>query len=89
MADKSNVVRARIEPALKHEAERIFRRLGLSHSQAIHLFYRQVTLNRGMPFDLRVPNEETLAAIEEARNPAALRRYSSVDELFDEIENED
>lgn len=89
MAEKSDVVRARIESTLKHEAERIFHRLGLTHSQAILLFYRQVTLSRGLPFDVRVPNATTLAALEEAEDSSALPRYTSVDALFDELESKD
>ncbi len=41
----------------------MFQKLGLSHSQAIAMFYRQVTLHHGLPFDVRVPNETTLAAL--------------------------
>jgi DNA-damage-inducible protein J len=81
MSLKSDVVRARIEPGLKREAERVFRDLGLTHSQAISLFYHQVTLNDGLPFDLRIPNAETRAAIEEARHPELLKGYTSIEEL--------
>jgi DNA-damage-inducible protein J len=88
MPAKTDVVRARIEPALKQDAEAVFRKLGLSHSQAIAMFYRQVTLQHGLPFDIRVPNEITLAALREAENPGALQRYASVDELFDELGRE-
>jgi DNA-damage-inducible protein J len=88
MSDKSDVVRARIQPALKVEAEEIFSSLGLTHSQAIQMFYRQVTLSRGLPFDVWGPNATTRRAMAEAENPQALRRYSNVDELFDEIKEE-
>ena len=43
---KTSVVRARIEPALKKEAEKVFAQLGLTTSEAIHLLYRQVSLTR-------------------------------------------
>lgn len=89
MPEKSDVVRARIQPALKDEAEEIFSSLGLTHSQAILMFYRQVTLSRGLPFDVRVPNAATRQALAEAEDPQALRRYPGVDALFDEIEAED
>jgi DNA-damage-inducible protein J len=89
MADKSDVVRARIQPALKEEAEEIFSTLGLTHSQAIQMFYRQVTLSRGLPFDVRVPNATTRQALAEAEHPRALRRYATVDALFDELEAEE
>ncbi len=88
MSGKSDVVRARIQPALKDEAEAIFTALGLTHSQAIQMFYRHVTLSRGLPFDVRVPNVTTRRAMAEADDPTGLRRYSSVDALFDELEEE-
>ena len=56
---KSAIIRARVDPVLKDEVEDLFEQLGLSASQAIILFYRQVRLNRGLPFDVRIPNEVT------------------------------
>ena len=56
---KTSTVRARIEPDLKHKAERIFHKLGLTTTQAITLFYKQVELRNGLPFDVSIPNETT------------------------------
>ena len=56
-------MRARIDPATKAAAEGVFAELGMSPSEAVRLFYRQVELHRGFPFELRVPNEETVQAI--------------------------
>ena len=56
---KSAMVRARIEPELKQHAEEIFRRLGLSVTQAITLFYKQVEARNGLPFNLVIPAEGT------------------------------
>ena len=47
---KSSTIRARIEPELKGKAENIFHQLGLTTTQAITLFYKQVELKRGLPF---------------------------------------
>ena len=47
---KTATIRARLEPDLKQEAERILSTLGLSPTAAITLFYRQVTLQHGLPF---------------------------------------
>lgn len=52
---KSSTISARIDPVLKEDAEKIFNDLGLTASQAIALFYRQVTLQQGLPFDVRLP----------------------------------
>jgi len=57
--NKSATVRARIEPNLKNKAEKVFRELGLSTTQAINLFYKQVELRNGLPFEVVIPNEIT------------------------------
>ena len=57
---KTAMVRARMEPKLKEKAEKVFRKIGLSSTQAIGLFYRQVELRKGLPFDVVVPNATTL-----------------------------
>lgn len=78
---KSEIIRARIEPDLKHDAEEIFKKLGLSSSQAIVLFYQQVITSRGLPFDLKIPNETTQNAILDSLLNRNLKKYSSLDEL--------
>ena len=62
---KTATVRASIEPDLKEEAERVFRGLGLSTTQAIALFYRQVKLRNRLPFDAAIPNETTRKTFED------------------------
>jgi len=52
---KTSTVRARIEPDLKGKAEHIFQQLGLTTTQAITLFYKQVELRNGLPFDIAIP----------------------------------
>jgi len=62
---KTSAVHARIEPELKNETEELFRELGLSVTQAITLFYKQVQLRRGLPFDVVIPNEVTRKTFED------------------------
>ncbi len=83
---KSAVISARIDPQIKREAEEIFHELGLTATQAITLFYRQVGLERGLPFALRLPNEETAIALEEARLRDNLVEYNSLEDLFADLE---
>jgi DNA-damage-inducible protein J len=61
---KTTTVRARIEPRLKKEAEHVLGDLGLSATQAITLFYRQVTLRKGLPFDVVIPSATTRRTFE-------------------------
>ena len=73
--NKSDVVRARIEPKVKRDAEGILRRIGVSHSTFINMSYRAVVETRGIPLSLHVPNKATAKALREARKPAKRKAY--------------
>ena len=85
MSTKSTTVRARLEPALKEEAELILEQLGISTTEAIRIFFKQVQLQRGMPFDLKLPNETTKQALDDAYARKELISSSSAKELFDDL----
>lgn len=57
MARTSNIF-ARVEPEVKEQAERVLEQLGIPMSNAIGLFLRQVVLHRGIPFELKLPQNE-------------------------------
>ena len=78
---KTATIRARIEPQLKVQAEELFSQLGLSVTQAITLFYRQVTLQKGLPFAVKIPNSETLQALRQAGDGKDLTEYAGLEEL--------
>ena len=78
---KTETIRARVEPDLKREAEGLFSELGLSTTDAITLFYKQVTLHQGLPFDVRIPNATTIEAMKQARDGIGLTEYASMEEL--------
>ena len=76
----------RTDKVVKEQAEEIFNALGLNMTTAINMFLRTAIREHGIPFDLKldVPNDTTIAAIEEGRrimNDPATPRYSSMDEL--------
>ena len=82
---KTAVVRVTIDSALKEEAEKILAQLGLSPTEAITLFYRQVEMHQGLPFEINIPNSETFKAIEDAISGKDLHRYKSVEEMFEKL----
>lgn len=82
---KTQMVHARIDPKLKRSVERIFSDIGISTTEAIRLFLKQVVLHRGLPFPVAVPNEETLAAMREANGPATLKRFGSFREIRQQL----
>jgi DNA-damage-inducible protein J len=53
---------ARIEPELKNEAETILSELGVPVSNAINMFYRQIVIHRGLPFQVRLAPDNLVNA---------------------------
>ncbi len=81
---KTATARARIRPEIKKEAENILHNLGLSISTAFDLYYRQIILNHGLPFDVRIPNETTLKATQDSRKGQG-KKFKNVQELFKDL----
>lgn len=60
---KAACLQVQLDADSKQAAEVIFSRLGLSASEAVRMFYAYVEMYEALPFDFRVPNEETLAIL--------------------------
>jgi DNA-damage-inducible protein J len=58
MAKTANVY-ARIEPELKKEAEKILETLGIPASNAVTMFYKQIVMNKGLPFEVKIPEPKS------------------------------
>ncbi|MCX6136789.1 MAG: type II toxin-antitoxin system RelB/DinJ family antitoxin [Ignavibacteriales bacterium] len=81
---RTAMVQARMEPTLKNNVEKIFSAVGLSATEAITVFYKQVELTRGIPFEVKMPNKETRAAIAEGRKGRG-KKFISTKALFQEL----
>ncbi len=79
---KTAIIHARIEPSVKHQAEGILHELGLSPTEAIRIFYQQITLRRGIPFSLDVPNELTAATLKKSRRGEDVQEFTDLDTMF-------
>lgn len=64
----TSTVKARVDESVKQEVTQIFHEIGLNTSQAINIFLKRVIAEKGIPFELKIPNEKTLQAIQEAKN---------------------
>ena len=82
---RSAMIRARTEPRLKNEVERIFHALGLSSSEAINIFFYQVKLNQGLPFSVRMPNRTTRKAILEAAGNRGLKSAKNKEDFYKQL----
>ena len=79
---QTGMIRARVSAGLKVEAEDILSQIGLSASDAIRMFYKQIILCNGLPFPARIPNATTRKALKEAEAGENLTRYADADEMF-------
>lgn len=82
---KTAMIRARTEPGLKNGVEKIFHHLGLSLTEAINLFFRQVELEKGIPFDIKIPNKTTLRAMKKAHRNRGLVHCKDAQDLFKKL----
>jgi DNA-damage-inducible protein J len=78
---KTEMIRARVEPDLKQAAESVLKELGLTPTEAITLFYKQVTLKHGLPFAVELPNAETRAAMQDAIDGRNLTEWEDLEAL--------
>ena len=79
-------IQARIEEPLKKEGERILKKLGITTTDLMRMTFRQLVMRKGIPFDVRIPNEETLQAFEETeKHPEKLTSYPSVKEAMSDL----
>lgn len=82
---KTATARARIEPDVKEEAERILDECGLTASEAIGLFYRQVILRHGLPFPVQNFNDGTRKVLRKSERGVEVRRFDSAEALFEDL----
>ena len=84
----------RVEENVKKEASSLFSDLGLDLSTAINMFLRKAISSKGIPFEVKkeIPNQKTIEAINEIeqikKGKIKAKRYSSTDDLFNDLNNE-
>ena len=83
---KTTDVRCRIEEDLKESATDVLKSCGLSISDAMRLFLRQVVATQGLPFEVRLPSEKTARAMAQARD--IRRHFDSIDDMLGNMDGE-
>ncbi len=82
---KTATVQARIEPELKNKAEGIFRDLGLTATQAVTMFYKQVEIRKGLPFNVALVDENTRCTFEDTDAGRNLIVCEDADDMFKKL----
>ena len=83
-----DVVRARIDTRLKKEATAVLSAMGLSVSDAIRLMLVRVVSDKALPFDVRIPNAETEAAMRDIQE-GKVKRFKSVEALMADLNDDE
>lgn len=84
---KTAMFHIRVEPTLKSEVEAILEEIGLSTSEAVTLFFKRVKMERGIPFEVKIPNAETRKAIEELESGKG-EKYNSIEEMIESLKKD-
>lgn len=84
----STMLHVRVDDEIKTQASEALAAMGLSVSDAVRILLKRVVSDQAFPLELKVPNTQTRAAIEESRamSSALAARFDSADSLIDDIE---
>ena len=77
----------RVDEDAKKIATKIFREYGMSFSDGVNIFLHQVALTKGFPFEIKLPNDKTLKAIDELHKREG-KVFDNIEELFMDLEDE-
>ena len=88
MSAQTSMLHIRVDDDTKEQATVALSAMGLTMSDAVRLFLRRVVIDQAFPLELKVPNAETLAAMEESRAMMAKGRadFATADELLADLE---
>jgi DNA-damage-inducible protein J len=84
---KSAVIQTRIDPSVKNKAQKILNKLNISMSEAITLFLTQVSLRKGIPFEIKIPNKLTEDTLLKSERGEELHKVSDTSQLLKELNN--
>ena len=84
----TEMVHVRIDKRVKAQAAKTLAAMGLSVSDAVRVLLTRVAAEKALPFEVKVPNAETTAAMQEARK-GGLRSFDSVRDLMTDLNAED
>jgi DNA-damage-inducible protein J len=84
--NKTSTITVRLDPQVKTNAETVLKKLGLTTSQAVTLFFTQVSLHKGIPFDVHIPTAATSKAIEAGLAGTGLHPAADMDDLIAQLE---
>jgi len=83
---KTAIIHARTEQTIKTQAENILRTLGLTTTEAINIFLHQIIINKGLPFEVKITNKETLDALQDSIENKNINTYDNFEDFMKKFE---
>lgn len=82
---KNTTISIRIDSETKVQSQKVLKQLHMTMSEAVAVFLRQVALQRGIPFEIKIPTELTARTLEKSEKGEEVKSFDSVDALFGDL----
>ncbi len=82
---KNTTISIRIDSETKVQSQKVLKQLHMTMSEAVAVFLKQVALQRGIPFEIRIPTELTARTLEKSEKGEEVKSFDSVDALFEDL----
>jgi DNA-damage-inducible protein J len=84
---KTATIQTRVDPVVKNNAQIILKKLNISMSEAISMYLSQITLQKGIPFELKIPNQVTAKTLRSTDTGKDVHKVNSIDTLFQKLDS--
>jgi DNA-damage-inducible protein J len=81
---KDTIIKAKTDAQLKAKVEKILDSIGLTPSEAVNIFYHQILLHNGLPFEVKIPNQTTRDAMNDTTKKIGAS-FDSIDDLLQDL----
>jgi DNA-damage-inducible protein J len=85
MPNKTATVTVRLDPKVKKNAQKVLEKLGITTSQAVTMYFNQISEEQGLPFRPHIPNAETLQAMDDVANHRNIKTFDNLEDLFKDL----
>ena len=82
---KNTTISIRIDSETKVQSQKVLKQLHMTMSEAVAVFLKQVALQRGIPFEIKLPTELTARTLEKSEKGEDVKSFDSVDALFEDL----
>ncbi len=82
---KNTTISIRIDSETKVQSQKVLKQLHMTMSEAVAVFLKQVALQRGIPFEIKIPTELTARTLEKSQKGEDVKSFDSVDALFEDL----